>query len=219
MMIPCRLAALGLVLCFLGFGSATANAENATDRYQALLVLARSGQAVDWGALRFAYADSPAYDPLGAKLAAVRHKMAQDFAAEDYAAALADAQKILASDFVDIDAHMISDFADQKLGRADDARREHQIAVGLLKSIQVGDGKSESTAFPVISVEEEHSVMRVLGLDVHDSALVQAGDHTYDKLVGTGADGVTETYYFQIDHIQAAEQRGRPAPPKRFFFF
>jgi hypothetical protein len=200
--------ASALLIAFAALcATTTAAAQTPAGQYETLLALAKSGEDVDWQALRFAYATSPAFDPTGVRLEDARHKMAQDFAAENYAAALADARRILASDWVDVDAHMISDFADQKLGRAADARREHEITVGLLQSIETGDGQSEASALTVISTAEEHSMMRVLGYDVHDRTLVEDGGHAYDKLEGTDAGGVTKSFYFQIDRIQAAEQR------------
>jgi hypothetical protein len=196
-----------LALISLAFATPTFAAETPADaRYDALVAAAKRGEQVDWRAMRFAYAASPDFDVFGVRTQPLRQAMAQDFAAEDYAAALADARRITAIDFVDIDAHMISEFADRKLGRDAAATREAWTAMGLLQSIETGDGKSEATAFAVIAVAEEYSLMRALGLEVKSQALVQDGGHAYDVLQATDKSGATASYYFLIDRIQAAEK-------------
>ena len=44
---------------------------------------------MDWQALRFAYAETPNFDPLGAVTSSKRKKMFAAYAARDYATALA----------------------------------------------------------------------------------------------------------------------------------
>src|SRR5262249_2407932 len=103
---------LGLLFCLLVAYPLDASAEDATERYQALAAAARRGdQPIDWQALRFAYAATPQFDVLGASTKQKRSKMFQAYANHDYAGALAEAKQILDEDYVDIAAHMTSDFA------------------------------------------------------------------------------------------------------------
>ena len=93
-----------------------------------------------------------------------------------------------------------------KLGDAAGAKREHDIVVGLLRSIRTGDGSSPAQAFTPISVGEEYAVMRAFDMRVGDQELIQAAGHSYDKLDVTDSDGKKLSFYFQIDRIVAAER-------------
>ena len=178
-------------------------------RYQSLLATAKAGgQETDWGALRMAYADSAEFDLTGGRTDAARKAMFDALNAGDAKAALDQARLILAQDYVDIDAHVVADWADQKLGDAPGAKREHDIVVGLLRSIRTGDGSSPAKAFTPISVGEEYAVMRAFDMKVSDQALIQAAGHSYDKLDVTDSDGKKLSFYFQIDRIIAAEGVG-----------
>ncbi|HEY3886946.1 MAG TPA: DUF4919 domain-containing protein [Caulobacteraceae bacterium] len=176
-------------------------------RYQALLATAKAGgPAIDWGALRMAYADSAEFDLTGGGADPARKAMFAAINAGDAKAALAQAQLILAQDYVDIDAHVVADLANEKLGDAAGAKREHDIVVGLLRSIRTGDGSSPAQAFTPISVGEEYAVMRAFDLKVTAQELILAAGHSYDKLDVTDSDGKTQSFYFQIDRIVAAER-------------
>jgi hypothetical protein len=181
-------------------------------RYQTLLAAAKAGgPGVDWGALRMAYSDSAEFDLTGGRTDAPRKAMFQAINAGDFKAALGQARLILDQDFVDIDAHVAADLADEKLGDAAGAKREHDIVVGLLRSIRTGDGSSPAQAFTPISVGEEYAMMRAFDMKVSGQALIQAAGHSYDKLDGTDSDGKTLSFYFLIDRIIAAEGAGLQA--------
>jgi Domain of unknown function (DUF4919) len=181
-------------------------------RYQSLLATAKAGgPGTDWGALRMAYADSAEFDLTGGRTDAARKAMFDALNAGDAKAALDQARLILAQDYVDIDAHVVADWAEEKLGDAAGAKREHEIVVGLLRSIRTGDGSSPAKAFTPISVGEEYAVMRAFDMKVSDQALIQAAGHSYDKLDVTDSDGKTLSLYFLIDRIIAAEGAGLPA--------
>ena len=188
-------------------GSATAQGDSsAADRYAALVAAAKAGDpTVDWQALRFAYADSPGFDLYGMGQEAARKQMFTALNAGDSKAAIAAADQVLAADYVDIDAHVIQELAYRKLGDTVAADREHAIAVGLLHSIETGDGKTPETAFTVITVGEEYTVARLNGLTPRGQALVQSGGHSYDKLDLMDRDGKSLSLYFQIDRVWAAE--------------
>jgi len=178
-------------------------------RYQALLATAKAGgPGIDWGALRMAYSDSAEFDLAGGRTDPARKAMFQAINAGDAKTALVQARLILDQDYVDIDAHVVADLADEKLGDAAGAKREHDIVVGLLRSIRTGDGSSPAQAFTPISVGEEYAVMRAFDMKVSDQALIQAAGHSYDKLDVTDSDGKKLSFYFQIDRIIAAEGVG-----------
>jgi hypothetical protein len=176
-------------------------------RYQSLLAAAKAGgePAVDWGVLRFAYADSAEFDLTGARTDAARKAMFNAVNAGDPKTALAQARIIIAQDYVDIDAHLVADLASRKLGDATASAREHDIVLGLLRSIHTSDGASPATALKVITVGEEYAAMRAFDMTVTSQALVQDAGHAYDRLSVTDPDGKPLTIYFLIDGIVAAE--------------
>jgi len=197
---------IALIFSAVLAGAWPAGAQDAAARYQALLADAKAGKPVDWQALRFAYADSPGFSVFGDGADAPRKQMNAAFQAGDFKTALAAAKQISDVDFVDVGAHIVSDLSDQKLGDQDGAAREHQIAVGLLRSIRTGDGTTKSTAFTVIRVDEEYVMMSVMGMQVRRQSLIRGADgHSYDALDVVDGKGGEHTFYFLIDRVTAAE--------------
>lgn len=196
--------ALSFALIFAG--ASPSSAQDAGARYQALLADATAGKPVDWQALRFAYADSPGFSVSSDGADATRKQMNAAFQAGDFKGAVAAAKQIIDIDFVDTGAHIVSDLSYQKLGDQDGAAREHQIAIGLLRSIRTGDGTTKSTAFTVIRVNEEYVLMSVMNMKVRRQSLINGeGGHMYDALDVVDDKGEEHTFYFLIDRVWAAE--------------
>jgi len=177
----------------------------ADTRYQELLAQARAGQSVDWQELRFAYADSSDFDLSGTKTAEARKAMGEALKAEDFAGALAKANLIIEQEFIDVDAHFVSEMANSRLGNADESKKQHAIVLGLLRSIHTGDGKTAEDALTVIAVREEYSFIRAIGLRRVRQALVAKGGHHYDVLDVVDRNGQPQTIYFLVDRVLAAE--------------
>jgi len=174
--------------------------------YAALVAAARKGDGpVDWQALRFAYADSPGFDAFGTKSIALRKAMYGALQRGDFREAASQAERVLEANYVDIDAHAVCATAYDKLGDTAPAKRHRDALAGLLDSIRTGDGKTPATAFTVITVAEEYSVMRQLGLKTTGQALLRDGAHAYDKLEGVDKQGRAQTYFFLIDRVVQAE--------------
>jgi hypothetical protein len=184
---------------------ATAQASrDAEARYQALLAQAKaSAPKSDWLALRLAYAARPAFKPFGQDVA--KSEMFKAVEAGDCPKALAEAKAVIAETYVDADAHLIAAFCDDKQGDPAGAVLERGIGVGLLKSIQTGDGLSPASPFTVIDVDEEYALIRARRLKVTSQALIQQDGHSYDALTTMSDKGESATYYFLIDRALAAE--------------
>ncbi len=195
-----------LALFLIGvFFSSDLAAENATAHYEALAKIAKQGdQPVDWQALRFAYAETPNFDPLGAVTSSKRKKMFAAYTARDYATALAEAQHILEENYTDIAAHMISDYAYHYLGDDTRARQQGDIAIALLKSIRTGDGHTPATAVTVISITEEYDFLHYLKYEPRQQTLVTQGGHSYD-MFEVERDQQSYSLYFLADRVLAAE--------------
>jgi hypothetical protein len=195
--------ALALALEATG-ARATVISQDAEGRYQTLLAQAKaSAPNVDWAQLRLAYADRPGFKVFAQN--AARRQMMEAANASNCKDALPGAKAVIAEDYVDADAHFIAAFCEETAGDAAASKLDRDIAVGLIRSIQTGDGLSAATAFTVINVDEEYAVMRALGLKSQEQALVQQGGHSYDRLETLNQHGQKATYFFLVDRVLAAE--------------
>lgn len=188
--------ALLLVVAPFGLISASAN-----ESYEAMVARAKGGDVtIDFTALRDAYAASAHYQPEGGDYDQPRSAMIDAFNAKDCAKALAAADKVLDSIFIDISAHIVSGRCFEVGGDAPKAEFHRAIARGLVQSILAsGDGKTPKTAYVVVAVSEEYDVLTALGLKLGVQSLVQDDGHSYDKMDATSVSGAPVTLFFQID--------------------
>ncbi|HXK24192.1 MAG TPA: DUF4919 domain-containing protein [Myxococcota bacterium] len=95
---------------------------------------------------------------------------------------------------VDLDARVVAAMSLSQLGREQEADEHKRWFNGLVDSIlDSGDGKTKETAFVVISVPEEYSLLRVFGLAVTRQMLL---DNRIDALVVEDESGKSSTVYF-----------------------
>ena len=203
-------AVLSIVLVSAPGSGAQAPQQPGAPTYDELVARAKTGDAnVDYLALRNAYAESPSYDPYGSKVGALQSEMFDAYRRADCAAVLAKAESILAVDFVHVDAHLVAGLCHGKLGNDEAMRRERETARGLIDSIlQSGDGKSEASAFVVIQIAEEYSLLGVLGLRPSNQALIHAQGHSYDRFDAKANDtGQQAVVFFNVDRPLAALDR------------
>ena len=203
-----RLPHISLLAFALGLAAAPALADPPKDaeaHYQALLATAKANAPnVDWAELRLAYASRPGFQVISQS--AARRQMLEAANASDCARALPSAEAVIAEDYVDADAHLVAAFCEETAADAGAAKLDRDIGVGLIKSIETGDGLSPASAFTPISVDEEYTVMRALGRKVGNQALMQQGGHSYDVLTTTDDKGQSgAAYWFVIDRVLAAE--------------
>lgn len=183
--------------------AAAAPSAPAPATYASLLEKVKRGDKdVDFTALRMAYdaqsASSLSNSTLRKELFAALHR-------DDWPAVIASADAVLESDYLDIDAHMFAGLAYEKTKQAEKAAFHRAVARGLLHSILAsGNGTTPEKAFVVISVDEEYSVLRYLGLRSDEQSLVETGGHSYDAL--TASDIQTHqkvTLLFNVDRPMA----------------
>jgi hypothetical protein len=188
-----------VLLAFLAMPLATA--QNKPSKYATLLAQLKSGKTdIDYARLRLSYVDSPeqknAKDTSDAEKAmtlALRNK--------DYPKAIAEADKVLAGEYVNLDAHFVEFVASQESANREQAEFHRTIFRGLLDSIRnSGDGKSTKTAWVIISVHEEYVLLRVLGYQPSQQSLSSENGHFYDVMkVKKADDGTEQTFYFNTD--------------------
>lgn len=173
----------------------------AQDGYNVQLAQLKGGDVgIDFKSLRAAYAQSADYHPYGGD-AGPRRAMIAAFKAGQCNEALAAADKVLDADYLDLDAHYISFSCQSKAGRADKAAFHKAVFLGLLNAIlSSGDGKSQGTAYAVLSAPEEYTVVGYLGLRPSGQSLIHADGHSYDRLDVTDTkSGAASGLYFNVD--------------------
>ena len=177
--------------------------------YESLLEkVKKSDPAADFTALRLAYADNPPKDSEDTD-SDTNKAMFSALRSKKYDQAAEHAQKILKGNFVDINAHYVLSVAYREKKDLEKEKFHRYVAEGLIKSIlSSGDGKSQETAFVVISTAEEYVILRVLGLSIGSQSLQSANGHHYDRL--DAVDPKTKqkvTLYFNIDRPYGALEK------------
>lgn len=111
----------------------------------------------------------------------------------------------LAQCLVDVDLHLLRAIALGELGRSSESRQQLRWRDGLVESVlRTGDGKTPETAWVVISVGEEYSMLRALGMQVKSQALTR--EHL-DKIEAE-RDGKVYTLYFDpAPHFRRLERQ------------
>ncbi len=197
-----------LMLVVLGLLAAAAlppaaAAQDQPSEYASLLASLKAGKTdIDYARLRLSYMDSPEYK--AAKDTSKSEKaMFEELEKKDYPAALKDAEAVLASEYVNLDAHYVAMVANGEMGAADKAGFHNIVFRGLIKSIlNSGDGKSPEKAWVVINVHEEYVVLNVLGFQRFpvQQSLMQKDGHAYDVMKAKKfEDGTEQTFYFNVD--------------------
>ncbi|HUL15306.1 MAG TPA: DUF4919 domain-containing protein [Terriglobales bacterium] len=169
--------AFALLLLFLAFAPSAFSQGNvvAPDPYQALVDRVKKGdQTVNFRDLRIAYSNSPAFTQ-GPDTSGQKKNMRQALNDKDYSRVIQNADVVLASDFVDMDAHFVEYLAYSELKNPERADFHKFVLQSLLKSIaSSGDGKSPETAYVVISVDEEYVLLRFLRFGLPKKTILHA---------------------------------------------
>jgi hypothetical protein len=200
---------ISVILCAtaLSLAAGAVRADVAQDperRYQTLLTAAKANAPkADWAELRMAYAARPGFQVLSQS--AARRQMLDAANASNCKEALPSARAVIAEDYVDPDAHLVAAFCEEAAGDGAASKLDRDIGVGLIRSIETGDGLSAATAFTPINVDEEYALMRALGQKVESQDLVRQGGHAFDVLSTQDQKGQRGSYWFAIDRVLAAE--------------
>jgi hypothetical protein len=191
-----------VLICVLAAGNLFSSAqEKSESQYAKLVAQVKAGAAmVDFKQMRLSYMDSPEYRA-AKDTEADAEAMIGAINANDFPAAIKNADVVLASDYVDLDAHFAEYIAHRELHHDAEAKFRKDVFDGLLRSITAsGDGKSEQTAFVVISTHEEYVVLRVAGLVLDKQSLKHVNHHSYDVIEATDEKSKQNVaLYFNVD--------------------
>lgn len=184
------------------------NAAEAQKKYDALLAQAKAGGgAVDYKALRFAFFETPGYNPLAGMI--IQRNLWGVLNQGNFAEAAKQADAVLEKNYVDVNAHMVAYVANRELKNDEKAQVHRRWADGLLDSIKSGgDGKSPETAWHVISISEEYALLRALNVRPTGQSLVNDKGHAYDAMKTIDPRTNTEVvYFFNVDKPFSAYAR------------
>jgi hypothetical protein len=186
----------------------------ATPRQSPPLPAARDAGAgepvVDFARLRIEYGDRDDFHAVCERDRPVS-RLFELAGRRDWERSLAVARTWLKACPVDIDAHFISAVALEELGRPAESREHQRWFRGLVESVLAsGDGRTPATAYVVISVFEEYSVLRALRLRHRSQVLLK---EQIDALAVEREDGSRTTVYFNpAAHFRRLKKR--PAAPR-----
>jgi uncharacterized protein DUF4919 len=206
-----RIVPITIALLIVSFGVASlspgANSqEPKKPTYAELVEKAKSGDpTLDFAALRFAFLDAPGGHKDGFFNS---RQFSTLFQQKDYEKVLQTANDYLAQDFVDLRSHFYAGAALHALGREAESQKESALAKGLAKSIlDSGDGKTQKTAYVVISTSEEYAILEWLGIHANSQSLLMGKDGAaWDVLAGTRGNEAMNVY-FDISKYYGKEGR------------
>jgi hypothetical protein len=169
--------------------------------YATLLASLKAGNTgIDYMRLRLSYMDSPEYKA-AKDVSKSEEAMTGALNKKDYPAALKNAEAVLESNYVNIDAHYVALVANREMGATDKSAFHRTVFGKLIDSIlNSGDGKSLEKGWVVINVHEEYVILRMLGFMPSQQSLVNQNGHSYDVMkVKNAQDGTEQTFYFNVD--------------------
>jgi hypothetical protein len=184
------------------------SAPDASARFEEMLDRVRKGDmSVDFQALRYAYAATGGDRAHRRALDDLLGMMFRAYKAHDFDGAIDASQKILALNYLDIDAQVICDLSYRMQSNSISAEPCHEMATRLLRSIaDSGDGLAPESAYRVISTREEYSFLNAVGLKPVGRQTVTHDGRSFDVVdVADAGSGGTRTIYFALHPA--------PAPP------
>jgi hypothetical protein len=174
------------------------------DAYSATVKKLEAGETdIDYQAFRFSFPESEQFRIASKKSQEFKELEKQMYSlmpGNDYPEIVRTTQKMLSIDYTSMIAHKILRQTYAVMGEETLAAKYKTIQFGLLNSIvRNGDGRSCATAWPVIQVEEEYFILRMLDAKLIEQSVVHE-DGTCDKMV-VKEDGKRKTYYFGTEKV------------------
>lgn len=181
-------------------GAAATPLPRPTASYDSLLARLRAGDLmIDYLSLRLAYAETPDYAPYDFRIES-KTAMRKALTENDCRTALSVADSILATNYVDIEAHIVSSDCMNRLGDHAKANHHGTVARGLLESIRsYASGRTSDSAIVVIDIDEEYMLLATQGLERTTQALSTCAGHPCDVMqVVDRRSGKTQSLYFNV---------------------
>lgn len=161
----------------------------------------RSTRAKEHRELRLEYAKSKEYNPYSTEVTEIGNKAQELFNNKDFDAAIKEADKGLKIDKYNIQLLITQAAAYREKGDIKKADETRQLWMSLIDSILMEKkGQSYEDAFQVISVKEEYTVLRVMGLTTINQSLEMHEGSSYDVITAQSKkSGQMLKVFFNID--------------------
>jgi uncharacterized protein DUF4919 len=164
--------------------------------------------SADYQALRFAYAETPNFDPY-ARPAVEKRDLIAAVNSGNLEQALDYANRILAQNYTDMDAHYALYIVYEKSGEHAKADFQRAVVQGLMKSFtDSGDGTSEETAMTAVAEAEEYAFLGLKGYQVLREGLSPSTSGPVHVFAVTTRDNQGTTVYFKANRIFAKLKNG-----------
>jgi hypothetical protein len=150
--------------------------------------------------LRMNYAKSAEYKPYGTEIALIKAKCWELVEKDKLALAIEEADRGLAIDKWNISLLMVKATAFRAQGDTEKADALRQQWMSLVDSIlSSGDGQSFSTAFQVISVDEEYAILEILKVKKISQRYIQTKGIRFDVFRVKHPNSGESDLYFNVD--------------------
>jgi hypothetical protein len=179
---------------------------SADAEYAALLErLKQNDPALDFTALRMAYAGSSGYDPYGYEAGFLLMPVQDALEAQDFELAEDLLDQTLEAQYLHYWSQATAFTLYNILEREDRVEHHRYVLNGIAESIsRSGDGQGVETAFAVVSVDEEYLMLDWLNIEFTSQTLSEDGGHEYDVMEGKDREtGKSVVVYFNIDLLYA----------------
>ena len=172
-----------------------AQRKQAQATYDGLTARAAAGdRSVDFSLLRASYPFTKQWDPLNGTSGPIMEQASAAAKGKDCVTALEKIDEVLKIDYTIITAHRVrSDCL-----KGDAARIESRVADGLKDSLtHGGNGRSEATAYPVMTMHEEADVLgeKRIVLKTRDVEIRGSNGHFYDVVHGVALWGTIKPIF------------------------
>ena len=141
----------------------------------------RDPASADFDQLRKAYVASPRYQPTTHFSQAKLQGMTNNVSAVDELALRC--KKLAEENPMDLEVRLMLDYAYSEMEQHDLAAQQHAFISGHLDAIWAsGNGKSFETAWVVVSVAEEYTLLSIMGYKMQQQRLMEHAGRFYDVL-------------------------------------
>lgn len=176
-----------------------------SDKYSELVKQLESGQIdINYKEFRESFIESEQFKIVSEKsndFDSLKKEMYFQMNKKNYKEVIRVTKEMLSIDYTSMIAHKILRQTYKIVDDTINASKYKTIQFGLLNSIvKNGDGKTCSTAWPVIQIEEEYFILQMLGANL----LKQSTDYTggvCDKMEVKTEEGNKKTYFFEISKV------------------
>ncbi|UOQ64653.1 DUF4919 domain-containing protein [Hymenobacter volaticus] len=175
------------------------------DKYSSYVKQLEAGQtSIDYLDFRYSFIESEQFILASKKFKdhnKLRNQIISEMTNKEYNNVIRTAKAMLTINYTNIFAHKVLRQTYKIIGDSVNASKYYKIHFGLLNSIiKNDDGKTCSTAWPVIQLDEEYFILQMIGAKLLQQS-TDTTDGLCDKMDVDTEDGEKRTYFFETSKI------------------